>query len=376
MSREDTCIAINYCFSRLIEPKGQESSIGLLTANLSTHTYTKPGERPFHPDTTNWAHHHHPGSLKSGSNIMKAILNLPVELSLSIFSNLSAKEIQRVRRVCKHYRSLIDNKDNRSLLTMPGLMRSIMAFKTNCDATYLIDVRTTNLYQYLFRVLECRGLRNLPDYTSHTALIAAQGWVLNCPKLRAKQDAPNYELSVIILQLAIIARGLISAHISQHQPEFRPLLRVQTLKDFERDFEGSQIATNPEFEELGITKTVCSRWYQNIRDQAVGVTNIPAEPSRLPLAEFVLTRLRYCAHDSEPQAHNPVGFKHEHEVGGLCSTHQLGEVLNLKVMSVGQRFAYCVKSQRTYDMLEAAILCGRILSELERATVMEELHLY
>ncbi|KAF2209162.1 hypothetical protein CERZMDRAFT_100679 [Cercospora zeae-maydis SCOH1-5] len=53
------------------------------------------------------------------------LVNLPIEIQLRILSQLSAKNIQCFRRVRRHFRDMIDLKENQSLLVGPGIGRSM-----------------------------------------------------------------------------------------------------------------------------------------------------------------------------------------------------------------------------------------------------------
>ncbi|KAM3413475.1 hypothetical protein BST61_g11597 [Cercospora zeina] len=53
------------------------------------------------------------------------LLDLPAEMQLHVLSFLPARYIQRCRRVNKHFRCLIDLKDNRSLSLKPGIDASL-----------------------------------------------------------------------------------------------------------------------------------------------------------------------------------------------------------------------------------------------------------
>ncbi|GIZ46986.1 hypothetical protein CKM354_001008800 [Cercospora kikuchii] len=61
---------------------------------------------------------------------LNLIIELPVEMQLRILSYLPAKEIQRFRRVSRHFRDTIDLKGNQCLLIAPGVAQSMHRFNT------------------------------------------------------------------------------------------------------------------------------------------------------------------------------------------------------------------------------------------------------
>ncbi|KAF7189103.1 hypothetical protein HII31_09525 [Pseudocercospora fuligena] len=80
------------------------------------------------------------------------IFDLPVETKLQILSKLPAKEIQRARRISKHFPDLTDNPRNHTMLIAPIESRALQTIRDTFDHIVGFDPDKVDLFELIVRV--------------------------------------------------------------------------------------------------------------------------------------------------------------------------------------------------------------------------------
>lgn len=144
------------------------------------------------------------------------LLEVPPELQLRILSSLPAKQIQRCRRINRHFQQLIDAKQNQSLCFGPGIsisrqtLREVVA--TLCD--YPVDTKRADGTPCAFIDMISNWMQVQRRFTyTQSVLLLSRHWLRKSPPPgprnpnaeRAEVDFEKHCMNVVICAEIFVA---------------------------------------------------------------------------------------------------------------------------------------------------------------------------
>lgn len=192
------------------------------------------------------------------------ISELPVEIEIRVLCNLSAKQIQQMRQVSKHFCEVIDDEKNKNQIIKA--LRALHISGLEEQIKKCLAVREKDFAESLFEFLEYRGL-SFPDgqldenHNDSSAFV--HFWLSSryAPTIRNSFNAKHF--------LEQVAEALIEEYVTKNFPECR--LEEPLLQHVRRQFDGFQapmwISLNAELQRYGVTRPQMDNWLAKIRDE-------------------------------------------------------------------------------------------------------------
>ncbi|CAK1360296.1 hypothetical protein CB0940_06363 [Cercospora beticola] len=330
-----------------------------------------------------------------------SLLDLPPELKLKVLSNLSAKEVQLARSICTELRDVIDEPRNRILILNP--IRARAEARITEQLHPLLDFPCTlNLRDFIFSYLIRRGVWEHPLQNSLLVNSAAAQWAKF--KLMEKgEDSPYMSAEGIGNVLGWIGMLFLHAHNRTYYSELTTTLsdddinasdarskyfaalrtvmmpRVDTLEDFFDHLDLPFGTTLEGLKELGLPldrEELGASYLEIVQKRLYGSsTPIPRAPSpRLAMPPHILTPLVHFDQSTDDLLFR--GEPAEMKRAGCCTATQIAEIHGTdSVRELGDMFGYCLKTDWAMKRFSAA-LEGRVLTEWEKAAVLEDLYVF
>ncbi|CAK1360807.1 hypothetical protein CB0940_03744 [Cercospora beticola] len=347
------------------------------------------------------------------------IQSLPAELMLGIVSHLPPREIQRCRGVSSSFRGVIDDNQKSLLKAAPAQCQAIV------DAQYYNGTpQEPSFCKFLFWYLSKRGIWKDPKYIRRSTKRCLFQWLVNwAPEIGAaikyfpESERPANQLNVtwkeypdaLINILQTIAEALVQTYIdtriwelSTHDFYSPKLCDVSTVKKFMEIVDcadpylvGSEFDLTATLAKFGLPLSR-EELRQNYLDiKARKEPALPAFPPSLAARDSensngFLTNLVTKEKDGNELLHIPEVVNKRHAFPKLYLTSlefhpgawklghfvfkELRAFLDVHLPYVRDDLAYRVRSTWAFDLLWEAKKRGRVLTEWEKAAVLEELY--
>ncbi|GIZ37420.1 hypothetical protein CKM354_000086600 [Cercospora kikuchii] len=286
-------------------------------------------------------------------NVVPAnFLDLPPELKLKVLSNLSTKEVRAARSICKEIQDVIDEPGNRVLILDP--IRSQEEARITSELKPIFDFPCKlNLRDFIFSYLIGRGVWEHPLQNSLLVNSAAAQWA----KFKlTEQGAGNPHMSsAIAFVLGYIGILFLHAHNKTYYPELTATLSddidVDTIEEFFDHLDDLPFGmTLEELEELGLP----------LDREELGAAYLDIVEKRLYGSSTPIPRALSTGLAMPPHILTPLIAR----ILGTDSVRELGDV-----------FGYCLKTDWAMKRFSAA-LEGQVLTEWEKAAVLEDLYVF
>ncbi|KAF7189087.1 hypothetical protein HII31_09509 [Pseudocercospora fuligena] len=298
--------------------------------------------------------------------------NLPVELKTDILSYLPFTEVRNCRRVCKDFRDIVDEKSNAIVLYRPSQDRD--RDRLNDAVANVLDLKGVSFFDTLVRWFKQRGLM-LDIEMRHILLEALVGeWLM-----QQGVQSTELEMEVYTFMLVYWADALIAAHVRAHIDSRHEGFYHDPSSISDRLNQPPWPTVLPRLElTYGISARDLIQWGREMEQDSRRL----AAPTRIPQPGYVLTPLKYFVPDTslahlipDPELWDGRWrVREEHGISG--SMERLAELFDLRALPESCRhFAFCVKTKRAYDIVEAAV-GGADISEHDKAFVLEDMYLF
>ncbi|EME85524.1 uncharacterized protein MYCFIDRAFT_82727 [Pseudocercospora fijiensis CIRAD86] len=307
-------------------------------------------------------------------NPVTSASDLPIELEVRILSELPAREIQRCRRISKHFRDVIDEKSNAHLLFQPGQIRS--RTKLSDELAYVTDLAGVDLLEAFSRWLSRRAIWRIPECKQVILRAFCDHWA-------AQQTMPESldsttEMEIPDFELQWLSDALLTLHINVHalidpwgDIDIDEFITTVALLALDQNEEAMQ--------RFGITAEKIRKYGEevvaNANRLAAPIVTPKSVPPNVMLNKRPLTTVRSWR-ACRPISANDYTFPELH-LHGLGDNKWLSEILQIPEIpsTCFQIFAYCAGSDWTYEKLERAEE-GNALTELEKTAILQDIILY
>ncbi|KAF7193596.1 hypothetical protein HII31_05060, partial [Pseudocercospora fuligena] len=230
-------------------------------------------------------------------------LHLPNELQLSVLSHLPAKDVQRARRVCKHICALVDEPSNAQLLYTRTCQREYA--RLQADVSFSMDYSSVGFLDALDRFCEMRGIWSNQNHMDAMLELFAHLWTSQHDRLDPSLCEPAPTPTVVV---------------------------SIRLREFLRQ------------KRWGIEQ------YKQISEGRTFTEAFLAPSAMSAIPKWPLTRLVHIdPNDATQSIPHTVAL-------GVCGEAKLAKLLQIPELPAycSGSFAYCVKLQKTYDLVKAA----------------------
>ncbi|KAK5681810.1 hypothetical protein LTS10_006343 [Elasticomyces elasticus] len=308
---------------------------------------------------------------------------LPPELSTPILSYLSASEVARMRRVSKTLLALVDA--NLKSIVAPIRARAARSLEQFVNDTLKFG-KNVPFHRALGRLIKHRGYWPVgPDCARATHAFVLL-WLYNL-----EGGPPPYHFvgleRIMTAYIADLADKLQELHLQRHAPEYRRQYGEKDIPDLEAFMKLLGNPVNLAAQRYNLESSCLETVYHEICEptdpvlggQLHGLRSDDDDgddraqstfPLRLRTPQWPLT----ATHVTEADWHDEDARQ---RAKGLCSIGCL--VANFGVPELPgipiDRFAYCVKTEWAYGMVEGAVRSGKGMKRLVKTAVLEELHI-
>ncbi|KAF7186422.1 hypothetical protein HII31_12218 [Pseudocercospora fuligena] len=312
------------------------------------------------------------------------LLQLPIELEIKILSELPASQIQRSRRVCKHFRDIIDEKSNANMLFQPGQVRSRSRIAK--ELAHITDLAGVDFFEAFSRWINRRGIWLIPESRRVISASFCEHWT---KQMMPKSVDTTPEMEVPETSLQYVSDCVLALHITAHTS-------IDTRKDFGIDYTFRRPADMQAFmarvllgifqfdeeegiKRFGITAQKVRQYGEEIMAKPNRLVAPIVTPKSIPpdvmLSKRPLTTIRSwwaCRPNSDHDYQFP-----ELRLNGLGDDKWLSAFLRVPEIpeTCNYLFAYCAGTDWTYRKLEKAEE-GQALAELEKTAILEDIILY
>ncbi|EME86706.1 uncharacterized protein MYCFIDRAFT_172403 [Pseudocercospora fijiensis CIRAD86] len=276
-------------------------------------------------------------------------LHLPNELQLATLSNLTAREIQRARRVCRHFNTLIQEPSNSNTLYTRAQNREYE--RLQADVSNFLNYSNITFIEALRRFSERRGIWSHEAHQRCILEVLVHLWMS---------------------QHEHVCAGMLPSFVATHLQRETAWMVAARLLDVHRE----ALLLQPPMYVLPPMAQVCTysaaarsrAWRMDVAQKAL-FHKVPSAPSPLlAIPLWPLTPLYYI-----DQGDHTRGFDF---FLGICGQNSLAELLGVPELPAycNGSFAYCARSQKTYDLVVEGRRKGG-MSLVERVRVMEDMFL-
>lgn len=308
------------------------------------------------------------------------ILTLPTEIELRILSNLPARQISLCRSACKHFRDLIDEKSNITLLFDHGQARA--RSRLSEEVAFATDFRGVDYLDALARWYTCRGI-SASNYAGIQARLAFVVPWTEQQNLFTDPDPLVNKSYRSIFCLQALTTLLLMLHATLHLDKERDDSRVyDDLSILSRgpvwnaddilDITVALGITDDDLKVLDITEEVIREYSKQI------VTNPDrlmvrswSDHHELQVPKWPLTQYpSWCTEDVG-------GESAAEELQPAFGAQWLFSMLEIPEIPFWSRmaFGYGAKTEWARETLESC-KCGASISELEKTAILEDVYFY
>ncbi|KXT18468.1 hypothetical protein AC579_2245 [Pseudocercospora musae] len=323
-------------------------------------------------------------SLTPNPSRTTTLLHLPIEVEINVLSELPARDIQRCRRVCRHFRDIIDEKSNANLLLRPGQTRS--RSKISKELAHVTDLAGVDFLEAFSRWLSRRAIWVIPETRHVISTAFCEHWAKEAMPESVKDTPETTDVPEFPLQW--LSDTLLALHITAHTS-------INTRKDFGIDYTFScpanmhaslmeflVIISQGEEEGLkrfGITTQKVRQYGEEVLAKpdrlAAPIVTPKSIPPNVMLSKRPLTTIKSwwaC----RPNSNRDYVFPELH-LNSLGDDEWLSAFLQIPEIpkTCNHLFAYCAGTDWTYRQLEKAEE-GQALTELEKTAILEDIILY
>ncbi|KAI5357730.1 hypothetical protein Slin14017_G117430 [Septoria linicola] len=181
------------------------------------------------------------------------------------------------------------------------------------------------------------------------------------------------------MDLQFIAEAWIQTVINTHYPRSvdLPIAIVRDIHDFFVNADHA-LAGSPELKEAGFTKVQLGKWYLQIVSTPSQLNRVPFGPAAsLALPEYLLTPLKYWNQDA--LANTFTVWRVSKMYNGVCRIRQLQHIWNgvaPRLVRASPNWAYAVRTKHAYNLIVKAVVHGKVLINVEKLAVLDELYLF
>ncbi|GIZ46941.1 hypothetical protein CKM354_001004400 [Cercospora kikuchii] len=347
-----------------------------------------------------------PGRTPSANSTPPTLLALPAEIKLLILLCLPGRKIQACRRICREFTELIDSRDNQKAIIDP--IRRRVAKHRWPLLTLFTPTYRTSLPAFLFMWISCRGIWPYVERNRSIVTTAARQWavqsshkILQMVSMVNDTNTATPAILTVVLDgisrlLGIIAEALAQAYIDVHLPDLfasasdtsMRMCDVSTRQKFFSLIDSRINQVNLQYLMtrfgLPLSRAELGRWYGGIVTRQApffsrgdpALIDIPRGPSpKLAVPQFVLTSFNYWYQEQDSTSSTEDSYSPEVRVQGRCAADDLSRILHWRVPDLSPFAAWCVRSQWA-DNLICQALGGKVLTDMQRDTVMEDLYCF
>ncbi|KAK5715221.1 hypothetical protein LTR17_016902 [Elasticomyces elasticus] len=288
---------------------------------------------------------------------------LPPELSTPILSYLTASEVARMRRVSKTLLALVDA--NLTSILAPIQARARHSLEQFVNLTLKFG-KNVPFHHALGRLTKHRGYWPLYTDRARTPHAFAGLWLYNL-----EGRPPPYHLGgperMMPFCIANIAETLQELHLQRHAPEYRRQHVEKDISDFQTFMRLIENALRLAAQRYGLGSSymetvyheVCEPPHSTLEGQLHGLGSgdgtsdgRASSPERVRTPQWPLTRTLVTEADRDDK-------DARQRVKGLCSMKCVVAKFGVpELPDTHDRFAYCVKSEWAYRVIETAEKTG------------------
>ncbi|KAK5736254.1 hypothetical protein LTR17_007594 [Elasticomyces elasticus] len=310
---------------------------------------------------------------------------LPPELSTPILSYLAASEVARMRRVSKTLLALVDA--NLTSILAPIQARARHSLEQFVNDTLKFG-KNVSFHHALGRLIKHRGY--WPLYTDCTRTTSAfmMLWLYNL-----EGGPPPYHFvgpeRNMARDLFRLARTLQELHLQCHAPQYQRFtgqgehLQLPKNDTPDRDAFVRLLGNSLAVRRYGLDSSYLGTMYREICEPTHPALGGPLHglhsddddgdgPMRVRTPQWPLT----ATHVTESDWHDGDARQ---RMKGLCSMKCVVAKFDVpelpELPDTHDRFAYCVKSEWAYRVIETAVRSRKRLGKLVKTAILEELHI-
>ncbi|PPJ50382.1 hypothetical protein CBER1_06966 [Cercospora berteroae] len=342
----------------------------------------------------------------SANSAPATILTLPAEIKLHILCYLPGRQIQACRRVCREFTELIDSRENQKAIIDP--IRRRVAKHHWPLLQLLASTYQSSLLGFLFGWILSRGVWPYIERNRLIVTTAAKQWAvqnshtilkmvlaLNDPNIATPASLPIV-LNRISRLLGIIAEALAQAYIDVHFPDLfagspdtsMRMCDVSTKQKFFSLIDSRIQGVDRQYIitrfGLPLNRAELGRCYDGIVARQAPLVSrgnsaplvVPRGPSpQLAVPQFVLTAFDYWYQEHDSTSSTEDSCSPQVRIQGRCTANDLSRILLKGVPDLSPFAAWCVRSQWA-DNLICQALGGKVLTNIQKATVIEDLYVF
>jgi len=142
------------------------------------------------------------------------LVRLPAELTLQILGLLTAKQVQRLRRVSRHFRHLLHGRDNLNTVSRAIETRVLIRLQDLVDTTF--NTRCLDFLEAVAHFIEHRGFGAAIIDRSDELWDLARLWYV-----QHGGSGPPFPMSkgAVILHIREAAMAMLNVHFRHHLPQ-------------------------------------------------------------------------------------------------------------------------------------------------------------